>query len=431
MKQNSLFEFTQKLTESFADEGNIYAPLGFRGNPFPSLPTPPDPPTILVNQEPIQEELINAIRRASETQQCTALLLLSFPGDGKSHILKFWENAINTSLKDKQRAIAIYVEDPGTSLLDICRFFVTRPHIEFWQEFLLGIVQKQEIAELDQVAKVYFSAPKYMFTAEEAQNQKENPVEEETLEHFKTTQLPLVLDRLEVHLYGVTGNNDFSRALTRLLDSSNRATAWKFLAVNKLSRTEADELGISTTAIADTTAVDYLTSLLKLLVNTYDVGLVFIDELETVKSLHAARKKKLYQDLRKLLDNLPSTTVAVFTCDSADYREIYMDALPLVRRFTSVFTIFPIQDADEAESYITEYLESVRIEPASEDEVLFPFTSEVAKSIFEKVTRAQKRCEVGRFLVICHQLLEIWAKRGEGSSAITVADLEALETSME
>lgn len=381
-----LLDFDKELSEKKKDK---YFELGFARNPFPSTPVPPEPdPDFCVNQEDVGELILGSLGNAIVKGEQSALVLCGDIGTGKSHVVRFFRWNINTKLEGAGEGIAAFVQKPGKNFLQLLGGLSESLGLASFQKALAMLLMGN--SSLTEKTKELVKK-KYI---------ERKPTGEELDEST-------IVQELDATIYQLVKKGDISNVLSRLL-SDDDETAWALISRGSILKTVASEAGLATAVIDH--PVGWFVSMARIFSTAYESFIVFVDELEELIHLRQQRVP-YYSDLREMLEYLPPRTVVVFTCDTASFDDLQLEAYPFVRRLKSVGSINPITSLDEAKAYVLEYLTRARLEEEAKDP-LFPFSSNVLKEIF-KWKGTQGVCIQSAFLTTCYQIFEQWANRGE------------------
>ncbi len=394
--------FEQSLASIGEEKDNPYQKLfGLKSNPFPQVPVVTTAPDFCCDQEELQENIRRYIGNTIRSDgKKAAIILKGEIGDGKTHLLRYFENAINKQLsktvKDGfRRGVGFFVDDPGNGMQDIFRKFMEWQKREFWNTLGCDILNHRLNAPENVV--LYLSGAKSRLFKEEMEEVK--------------AELPEWVQMYESYLYQQTTNWNLAKAFAGLINNLDedyqfrRMLCWNFLTAGKIGAADARRFGFSTNQIADVEIVDYFVGVLKIIGTIYRGIFVFIDELENVTEMHRTTKHKTYIGFTKLLNVMPENVMLTFGCDTEAVEWIKNEDIALARRFTDELLIHGAQGEQNAREYLTKYLAQARPDDEPEDELL-PFTEESFEALHNTLRTMPLGLSTGEFLKYCGRTLE-------------------------
>ncbi|MBM3235449.1 hypothetical protein FJZ31_04050 [Candidatus Poribacteria bacterium] len=411
-------DFEQSLASIGEEADNPYQRLfGLKFNPFPQVPVVTTAPTFCYNQIELKENILQYIRNTIAGQKA-AIILKGEIGDGKTHLLRYFENIITEKLseivKDGFRTgIGFFVDDPGNGMQDIFRKFMEWQKREFWD--ILGC----------DILKHRLNAPEHVVLY--LRGAKSRLLEEEIKE--VKSELPEWVQIYESYLYQQTMNWNIAKAFAGLINNLDedyqfrQMLCWNFLTAGKISATDARKLGFSTNQIADIEIVDYFAGVLNIIGTMYRGIFIFIDELENVTQMHRTTKHKTYIGFTKLLNVMPQNVMLTFGCDTEAVEWIKNEDIALARRFTGELLIHGAQNEQNAREYLTKYLAQARPDAETGDE-LSPFTEESFRVLYDTLRTLPLGLSTGEFLKYCGRALEQALK--ENKSEIDVEIIQQI-----
>jgi len=156
--------------------------------------------------------------------------------------------------------------------------------------------------------------------------------------------------------------HDFVTALTSLNDEKKSLEAWRWLTANRLTLEERRALRVATSIEHEEEALNAFSALLKFL-RSVGFGLIcmLIDEFEEINSLVQIWKRRLFNDLRHLIDLNVSNFSLIIGCTPHGWETIYEENAALVRRFSSNVVFLNPLDVAAAIDLISDYLGQFRI----------------------------------------------------------------------
>lgn len=395
--------FEQRLASIGEEKDNPYQKLfGLKSNPFPQVPVVTTAPTFCCDQEELQENIFRYIENTLRSDgKKAAIILKGEIGDGKTHLLRYFENRINEKLSETiskngfRTGIGFFVDDPGNGMQDIFRKFMEWQKREFWNTLGCDILKYRLNAPENVILYLHGAKSRLL---------------EEEIEEVKA-QLPQWVQVYESHLYQQTMNWNLAKAFAGLINNLDedyqfrRMLCWNFLTAGKIGAADARRFGFSTSQIADIEIVDYFTGVLKIIGTMYRGIFIFIDELENVTEMHRTTKHKTYIGFTKLLNVMPENVMLTFGCDTEAVEWIKNEDIALARRFTKELLIHGAQDEQNAREYLTKYLAQARPDDESEDK-LSPFTEESFRVLHDTLRTMPLGLSTGEFLKYCGHALQ-------------------------
>ena len=155
--------------------------------------------------------------------------------------------------------------------------------------------------------------------------------------------------------------HDFVTALVSLNDSNKTLEAWRWLTANRLTLEERRMLGVASSIEHSEDALSAFSALIKFLRSVgFRLICMLIDEFEEINSLMQLQKRKLFNDLRHLIDLNVANFSLIIACTPHGWETIYEENAALVRRFSSnVIFLEPLRK-NSAIDLISKYLDAYR-----------------------------------------------------------------------
>jgi len=285
------------------NEENPYQRYFLAENPFPIVPIPEEQPKIFGANQNALNRIIWQLNRVAKTNRPVHIVVVGPYGCGKTHLLRYLASKINRDIKG---GLGAYVPHPGPDFISIYRRFV----------------ESIGYGRLKQLAKA---------------------VDERKLK--------------EIIIY-----HDLVTALANLNDNNRTLEAWRWLTANTLTLEERRSLGVATSIEREEDALNAFSALLSFLRSTgFKLICMLIDEFEEINSLVPLQKRRLFNDLRHLIDLNVSNFSVIIACTPHGWETIYEENAALVRRFSSnVIFLEPLKE-NEATELISSYLNRFRL----------------------------------------------------------------------
>jgi len=281
---------------------NPYLKYFLSENPFPIVPIPEEHPKIYsANQEALQR-IVWQLGKITKTNRPVHVVLVGPYGSGKTHLLRYLAAEVNRRVKG---GLAAYVPHPGPDFISIYRRFIGN----------LGYDKLRNLS----------------------QNIDEGRLKRTIIYH------------------------DFVTALANLNDSGNTLEAWRWLTANSLTLEERRALRVAASIEHTEEALNAFSALLKFLRSVgFRLICMLIDEFEEINSLVQIQKRKLFNDLRHLVDRNVSNFSLIIACSPHGWETVYEENAALVRRFSSNVVFLEPLDDQIAGDLISEYLNQYR-----------------------------------------------------------------------
>lgn len=282
---------------------NLYSKYFLTENPFPIVPIPEERPKIFSVNQATLHRIIWWLNKVARTSRPIHIVLVGTYGSGKTHLLRYLASEINDHIEG---GLGAYVPHPGPDFLSIYRRFIES-------------ISYDKLRKLSKVAK-------------------------------------------ESHLKQTIIYHDFVTALVNLNDSNKTLEAWRWLTANKLTREERKNLHVATSIEHQEDALNAFSSLIKFLRSVgFNLICMMIDEFEEINSLVQIQKRRLFHDLRHLIDLNVSNFSLIMACTPHGWETIYEENAALVRRCSSNVVFLEPLDETIAMNMVSDYLRQFRI----------------------------------------------------------------------
>ena len=290
--------------EGIMKEENPYSIYFLSENPFPIVPIPEEYPKIFgVNQEALQR-ITWQLRKVAKTSRPIHVVLVGPYGSGKTHLLRYLTTEINQRIEG---GLGAYVPHPGPGFISIYRRFI-------------------ESISYDKMRTL-------------AKSVDERKLKETIIYH------------------------DFVTALANLVDPSKTLEAWRWLTANSLTLEERRSLHVATSIEHEEEALNAFSALLKFLRSVgFKLICMIIDEFEEINSLMLIQKRRLFNDLRHLIDLNVANFSLIIACTPHGWETIYEENAALVRRFSSNIVFLEPLDLQATCGLVSDYLSQFRID---------------------------------------------------------------------
>ena len=316
-------------------QSNPYSRYFLRENPFPLVPIPTEQPKIFGVNKVALNRIIWQLNKVVRTNRPIHIVLVGPYGSGKTHLLRYLTSEINKRIK---AGLGAYVPHPGPVFTSIYRRFVES-------------IGYNRLRNLSKIADEKLLKQKIIY-------------------------------------------HDFVTALVGLNNTEKTLEAWRWLTANRLTRDERKDLHVATSIENDEDALSAFSALIRFLRNVgFGLICMLIDEFEEINSLMQIHKRRLFNDLRHLIDLNVSNFSLIIACTPHGWETIYEENAALVRRFSSNVVFLNPLNEEIAHELISVYLERSRIRPKMFRDFLrrnrykksarktYPFTEDAVKEI--------------------------------------------------
>jgi DNA polymerase III delta prime subunit len=281
---------------------NPYSSYFLSENPFPVVPIPEEYPRIFVANQRALQRIIWQLNKVAKTNRPIHVVLVGPYGSGKTHLLRYLASEINQHIKG---GLGAYVPHPGPDFISIYRRFI-------------------ESLSYDKLRTLSKAA-------------EERKLKETIIYH------------------------DFVTALVNLNDPNKTLEAWRWLTANSLTLEERRALRVATSIEREEEALNAFSALLKFLRSVgFRLICMLIDEFEEINSLMQIQKRRLFNDLRHLIDLNVSNFSLMVACTPHGWETVYEENAALVRRFSSNVVFLDPLDDQTAFELISNYLSQFR-----------------------------------------------------------------------
>jgi Cdc6-like AAA superfamily ATPase len=342
-------------------EENPYSKYFLSENPFPIVPIPEECPRIFGANQGALRRIIWQLNKVVASGRPIHIVLVGPYGSGKTHLLRYLFMEINRRIEG---GLGAYVPHPGPDFISIYKRFVES----------IGYDKLQELSQ----------------TADEKKLKK-------------------------TIIY-----HDFVTALVNLTDRNKTLEAWRWLTANSLTLEERRLLRVAASIEHEEDALNAFSALLKFLRNVgFKLICMLIDEFEEINSLLTLQKRRLFNDLRHLIDLNIANFSLIIACTPHGWETIYEENAALVRRFSSnVIFLEPLNDQmayDLISNYLKQYRVSIKafrkyMMKNGYDENscdIYPFTQDAIKELC-----ALSRGNTGEALKYCGITIELGVNQG-------------------
>jgi len=316
-------------------DDNPYSLYYLSDNPFPVVPIPEESPKIFGANLDALQRMTWQLKKVAKSNRPIHIVLVGPYGSGKTHLLRYLSSQVNSCI---QGGLGAYVPHPGPDFISIYRRFI-------------------EGLSYDKLQKLSKSAD-------------ERKLKETIVYH------------------------DFVTALVNLANPDKTLEAWRWLTANTLTLEERRSLNVATSIEREEEALNAFSALLRFLRSVgFNLICMIIDEFEEINGLVPLQKRKLFNDLRHLIDLNVANFSLIIACTPHGWETLYDENAALVRRFSSNVVFLDPLDEHNATRLITDYLNSTRTEhQALEEYVLsnlsdkdlystYPFTKDAIREL--------------------------------------------------
>ena len=343
-------------------------------NPFPNVGIPYQSDSIYTDR--VEELCIigNAIKGTMRGSSAHVVIVGSY-GNGKTATLKFVKEQIEQQIG---QALAVYISNPGETFL------------EFYRNFMYEI-------GVDRLEKFAWS---YLELICKKPRLKEKVNKGETL-------LPEVIENGKTHLHDNLRYTDFATAFLKFVLDETKFLSWKYLCGEPILFEQRKDLDVVSLIDTDEKALRALMSL-KTLLNLigYKMICILVDEVESIELLHAFRKQRILNSIRRLIDLNSSGLCLIMACAPEAWNSIIRDYHAFSERIFREVILRPLNN-EIIRQFIAGYLKRLRIAEKESHSPIHPFTEDAVKQI---LVAAQGNLR--RVLMICNRAVDQGAENG-------------------
>jgi hypothetical protein len=286
---------------------NLYHKYFLLENPFPIVPIPEEQPEIFGANQNALDRIIWQLNKVAKTNRPIHIVLVGPYGSGKTHLLRYLASEINQHIRG---GLGAYVPHPGPDFISIYRRFVDNIGYDRLRNLAKGV--------------------------------NERKLKESIIYH------------------------DFVTALANLNNPNKTLEAWRWITANTLTLEERRALRVATSIEHEEEALNAFSALLKFLRNTwFRLICMIIDEFEEINSLVPLQKRRLFNDLRHLIDLNVANFSLIIACTPHGWETIYEENAALVRRFSSNVVFLEPLEENAALELLANYMERFRVHSKS------------------------------------------------------------------
>jgi len=286
---------------------NLYHKYFLLENPFPIVPIPEEQPEIFGANQNALDRIIWQLNKVAKTNRPIHIVLVGPYGSGKTHLLRYLASEINQHIRG---GLGAYVPHPGPDFISIYRRFVDNIGYDRLRNLAKGV--------------------------------NERKLKESIIYH------------------------DFVTALANLNNPNKTLEAWRWITANTLTLEERRALRVATSIEHEEEALNAFSALLKFLKNTwFRLICMIIDEFEEINSLVPLQKRRLFNDLRHLIDLNVANFSLIIACTPHGWETIYEENAALVRRFSSNVVFLEPLEENAALELLANYMERFRVHSKS------------------------------------------------------------------
>lgn len=409
-----------RLIDKIRAETVVYSGYSLSCNPFPDMGKAPQHPSFCAGRRDALNKTYDFVADIYNHESVSGLVILGTIGGGKTHILRYVRDKINSELKDAPSgsALAIYVENPQTGVLHIYSEFMGEIGASLYTNVLWKIVSSQlskKINENELKVEQLRPEPKRI----EKWLQKEYTLTDvsditKNLEFLREqiASKNLSKDKLESHflkhLTPYILDKDFLTCSVKLLledDLSLLNSSWEFICGLRVSKDTQKTLGLLKAAL---NSRDITKSIFKSVIDIfkeadYRVIFLLLDEVETFASFGPQTRFRILDEFRGFFDAFPSSFGLILACTPRDWHQIVSTYPALGDRIKHVVEL-GYMGPKESFELVQAYIRSARTGMISD--LTFPFSKD---AIFEI---CRLKGGVVRYIVeACHTLLKEGAKQ--------------------
>lgn len=409
-----------RLIDKIRAEAVVYDGYSLSCNPFPEMGKAPQHPSFCAGRRDVLNRTYDFIADIYNHESVSGLVILGTFGGGKTHILRYVRDKINSELKDAPSgsALAIYVENPQTGVHHIYSEFMGEIGASLYTDALWKIVSStlsQQINEKKLTMEQLRPEPKRIekwlrreYTLTDLSEITKN------LE-FLREQIAngnLSKDKLETQFFENLApyipDKDFLKCSVKLLmedDLSLLNASWKFICGLRVNKETQKKLGLLKNTL---NSRDITKSIFKSVIDIfkeagYRVIFLLLDEIETFASFGPQTRFRILDEFRGFFDAFSSSFGLILACTPRDWHQIVSTYPALGDRIKHVVEL-GYMGPKETFELVQAYIRSARTTEISDP--TYPFTKD---AIFE-VCRL-KRGVVRYIVEACHTLLKEGAKQ--------------------
>ena len=386
-------------TESILRSGRLnYSKYGLKANPFAGSVPCDDVEFVVRRGEEIDRAMWTL--RAGTLGTSTHAVVVGGYGNGKTHLLKYLKHLVNeqTSESDPQD-LAIYVHSPGENFRQLYTTVMISLGHHFVQEIVwryLGFIclRHENLLQLKDNHKLALK--------KDGRNLKKIVEKGDLL-------LSNIVAKAKDDLLQKIRLLDYATAILHLVFDEYSFLAWKWLTAEDMPYDQRKELGLSMSINNDERALRAFLSLKALLEEAgYGLLVLLIDEFEVIVSLPERNRQKVLNEIRHLIDSLPSRLCVFLACAPEAWRIIIEHYHAFLERFTHIVFLTPLNLA-QTEQLIIAYLNAARHKTHQTSPA--PFSHESIELIHKlgsgNVRTTLKLCQIAIDLGLMHDLQEL------------------------
>ena len=389
-------------TESIIKSGRLnYSKYGLGTNPFAGSVPRNDVEFVVPRGEEIHRALWTL--RAGILGTSTHAVVVGGYGNGKTHLLKYLKHLVSEEASESdQQNLAIYVHSPGENFRQLYSTVMSSLGHHFVQEIVwryLGFIclRHEDLLQLKDNHK--------QALRKDGRNLKKIVEKGDLL-------LSNIVAKAKDELLQKIRLLDYATAILHLVFDEYSFLAWKWLTAEDMPYDQRKELGLSMSINNDERALRAFLSLQALLKEIgYGLLVLLIDEFEVIISLPERNRQKVLNEIRHLIDSLPSNLCIFLACAPEAWRIILEHYHAFLERFTHTVFLTPL-NLVQTEQLIIAYLNGARRK--ADHKSLDPFSSEAIELIHKmsagNVRATLKLCQIAVDLGLMHNLQEL---RGE------------------
>ena len=342
-------------------------------NPFPNVGIPDETAQVYTNRVEelrlIGDTIVGTLRGSS-----SHVVIVASYGNGKTATLHY----VNNQVKDQiPRAISIHLSYPGESFHELYSNFM----------YELGLKKLEDLVWA------------YLEKANNEINLRDKVESGEKI-------LPEIIEVGKSKLFIDLSYNDFALAFLHIILSETKYLAWKYLCGEPILHEQRRQLDTVSLIDTDEKALKAWMSM-KSIFSILDSNLIclFLDEIESIETLHTFKKQKLLNSLRRLIDLNPTGLSLIMACTPEAWNSIISDYHAFSERIFRNVVLRPL-DTKMIRQFVIDYMRVYRINGDSVSDI-FPFTEDSLDNI---LIAAQGNLR--RVLMLCNRTIEKGAEAG-------------------